>query len=70
MSFVVSVECSDREYLTIEERAKLLRVKYKTLAIWRHKKWGPPYVKVGKKNIAYRKSDLNEYMAQNTKLRT
>jgi len=49
---------------TPEELAALLKVEDQTLALWRHKKHGPDFIKLGKR-VFYRREDLTEWMASN-----
>lgn len=42
-------------------------VRQDTLAMWRHQKKGPPYLKVGSK-VLYALKDVVEYEANNQKL--
>jgi excisionase family DNA binding protein len=47
-----------------EEAAKYLGLAEQTLRMWRHKRKGPAYVKVGRL-ICYLKSDLDDYIKIN-----
>ena len=49
---------SDTEFLTPTEVAKTLRVDLQTLQLWRGKKSGPPWMRVGPRTVLYRRSGL------------
>ncbi len=50
--------------LTEPQTATFLGLKTgKTLYLWRRKRTGPPFVKMGKKAIRYRKQDLIDWQA-------
>ena len=51
--------------LTNVEAAKLLGLKPITLATWRMRKSGPPYVRVGRRAVRYLESDLLAFIATN-----
>jgi predicted DNA-binding transcriptional regulator AlpA len=46
------------ELLTSEEAARMLGCRECTLALWRHRKTGPAYVRVGGRLIRYRRRDV------------
>ena len=48
--------------LKTAEAAKRLGVAKRTMEDWRVDKIGPPYVRVGRRLIRYRASDLAEYV--------
>jgi hypothetical protein len=48
--------------LTTDEAAAALRVSPWTLACWRSRRTGPPYVKIGGR-VAYQNVDLEAYLA-------
>lgn len=50
------------ELLDCEEAAKLLRLNTQTLASWRCKDRGPPYLKSGRA-VFYRRSDISTWLA-------
>jgi predicted DNA-binding transcriptional regulator AlpA len=57
----------DESLLTPEETAKVLSVAEQTLAVWRcTKRVDLPYIKLGKKSIRYRKSDIERFLTDNT----
>jgi predicted DNA-binding transcriptional regulator AlpA len=49
--------------LTEGEAAELIGVKPQTMAVWRSKGTGPPYLKTGR-SIRYRPEDIKEYLQQ------
>lgn len=49
-------------YLTPEEAAQKLGITRRTMDKWRTNGIGPKYIKVGKKMIGYRESDLIEFI--------
>lgn len=48
----------EREFLTEREVATLLAVKPETLAVWRHRRVGPPFVRLGPRTPRYRRSEV------------
>ena len=54
------------KYLTEKAAAKRLRVKPGTLANWRWRKYGPPYIKVGRK-VEYHVDDIEAWKADQRK---
>lgn len=57
----------NEELLKPVDAARLLRVRVDALAKWRHQKRGPAYVKVGGRAVRYRPSDIQAYLAANTR---
>lgn len=49
-----------------KEAAQMLGTSPSTLAHWRMAGKGPPYVRLGAKKIAYRVSDLRDWVKQST----
>jgi excisionase family DNA binding protein len=49
-------------FLTAGEVARILRLSTETLAHWRSERRGIPFLKVGRKSVLYRRSDLNEWL--------
>ena len=47
--------------LNAVEAAEFLGLSVQTLANWRHRRTGPPYIKIGGR-IVYRWPDLNEFL--------
>jgi predicted DNA-binding transcriptional regulator AlpA len=62
----------DDKILIPDEVALLLRVKVDTLYRWRLDGDGPPFVRMGRGRgrIGYRKSDLDQYIADNVRRST
>ena len=50
------------ELFTTEEAARLLGRSPQTLANWRVQGNGPPFVRIGPRNVFYRSDDLQAYM--------
>ena len=48
--------------LTPEQAAKILRVKPRTLQAWRYRGGGPRFIKLGRRSVRYRRSDLKQYI--------
>jgi len=45
-------------------------VKRQTLARWRHEGFGPPFVKLGRRLVAYFSGDLRNWLRQNIRTNT
>ena len=58
------VRASHPRLLTETEAAEMTDVRPQTMAVWRSKGVGPPYVKVGR-NVRYRPRDIEEYIEKN-----
>lgn len=56
--------------LTVEQTAKMLNVSKPTLARWRYEGQGPPYVSLSRRKVAYRQSDLEEWVSNKVYLST
>ena len=52
----------ESEFLTSGQAAQFLQVSINTLSCWRSRGTGPSYVKLGKRLIRYRKSDLDAWI--------
>jgi excisionase family DNA binding protein len=52
------------ELLTEKELAGLLKVSARTLRAWRDAGEGPPALKIGRRAIRYRRSDVEEWLRQ------
>lgn len=52
-------------YLKTNEVAKLLDIQPQTLAIWRLRKQGPPFVKLGR-SVRYPESALQQWLKSQT----
>jgi predicted site-specific integrase-resolvase len=57
----VATDDDDEELWTPEEAARVLKVSVRTLAWWRQKGTGPPYLKAGR-FIRYRPSEVREWL--------
>ena len=55
--------------LTDRELANYLRLKPITLRIWRSARRGLPYIRVGRRNIRYRFSDVQQWLDSNREVR-
>lgn len=53
------------ERVTTERAAKILGISPTTMAIWRHKKTGPGWEKIGGRIVRYRRSVLEAYAREN-----
>jgi excisionase family DNA binding protein len=51
--------------LTIAEVAELLGVSERTLETWRYRGRGPAFIRVGKKVVRYRLSDVEAFLEAN-----
>lgn len=56
----------DDELLTPDQAAAILKSKPGTLAAWRHRKQGPPWIAVSERMPRYRRGDLVKYLAERT----
>jgi excisionase family DNA binding protein len=52
------------ELLTEKELASLLKVSARTLRAWRDAGEGPPAIKIGRRAIRYRRSDVERWLEQ------
>lgn len=50
--------------LTEQETADLLKLKVQTLQAWRHRKSGPPYLKI-EGTVRYDRAKIEEWVASN-----
>ena len=48
---------------TERDAAAILRMSVCTLRNWRAKRIGPPYLKLGKRAVRYRREDLDSFIA-------
>jgi len=55
---------SHKSLLTPHEAAEFLRVPESTLAQWRSQRRGPRFVKLERRLVRYRASDLEEYLSR------
>lgn len=58
-----------KQFMTTTEAAEYLDVKPNTLAKWRQREEGPPWVKIGA-NVRYAEKDLRAYVEGNRVLPT
>jgi excisionase family DNA binding protein len=56
----------ERDLLTVEEAAELLRVTARTLGSWRSQKIGPPFIQVTRKAVLYSRAALLEWLKSKT----
>lgn len=54
------------ELLDAHETARLLSVTNQTLINWRKISFGPPFIKIGRKIIRYRRADVSAWLDSNT----
>jgi predicted DNA-binding transcriptional regulator AlpA len=45
------------------EVAALLRIEPRTLADWRYRGVGPPYIRLGGRDVRYRRSEIERFLA-------
>ena len=55
------MEANQKDILDRKEAAAFLRIGKNTLAAWACRRFGPPFVRVGRR-IVYRRSDLNQWL--------
>jgi len=55
---------STDEFLTTEETAKLLKVTTMTLAQWRYRGDGPPFMRLGPRLIRYSRKTVAAFMRE------
>lgn len=55
------------EFLTTEEAARYLGISNSTLTHYRMIGISPPYVKIGPRFVRYNRSDLDQWLMENTK---
>ena len=58
------MEC-ERRFMDEKELAAMLSVSRMTIRIWRHKRKGPPSVKIGERLIRYLLSDVLDWINKN-----
>jgi predicted DNA-binding transcriptional regulator AlpA len=52
----------DWDFLTEKELAEHLKIKVKTLQLWRMKGQGPPHIRLGSKLVRYRLHEVREFL--------
>lgn len=57
---------SDSDLLTPDEASRFLRVPPITLSRWRKTQGGPPYVRLSRQTIRYRRRDLESFLHEIT----
>ena len=57
-------EIEVEEFLRTSEAAEFIKVSPRTLESWRAKEEEPRFVRVGKRLVRYRKSDLQDWLAR------
>ena len=62
-------ETADRQWLTTEEAAELIRLQPCTIEAWRVRGGGPEFVKFGRA-VRYSRAALEEFAARNTRTST
>lgn len=68
LDFAISVrlQCSPmgevRSYLGTKEAANRIGVSVKTLALWRKRRYGPEFYKLGRNMVYYNKSDIESWL--------
>ena len=68
---VLEVIFMDQEHhlLTNEEAASYLRLRPQTLRVWRYKRKGPQFLKIGNK-VCYRRDDLDRWLESRVRPRS
>lgn len=59
-------EYPDDELLTPREAAEVLRTKEGTLAAWRSRRTGPPWIQVSERMPRYKRAALTAWLAERT----
>ena len=54
------------EYLTDAQLRELLQVTERTTIRWRNSALGPPFIRAGLRRVLYRRSDVEQWLAQRT----
>ena len=61
-----TIDPNDHNLLTTREVAALLGCSDRWVIIGRHKKWGPPFVKMSPRQVRYRRADLLAWLQERT----
>ena len=61
---------SDDQLLDTPQTAALMKVSHQFLEIGRHRGFGPPFMKLGRRLVRYRRGDVKEYLKARTHLST
>lgn len=56
----------ERDLLTVEEAAEVLRVTPRTLGSWRAQGIGPPFIPITKKVVLYSRAAIFDYLDRRT----
>jgi predicted DNA-binding transcriptional regulator AlpA len=64
-SWLISLVRPMTELLNTAEAAAFLSLKCSTLESWRSLRLGPPFVKLGRRCVRYRRADLEIWLAKN-----
>ncbi len=59
-----------QQLLRQEEVAKILNLSPRTLEAWRHRGGGPRYILLTPRCVRYKKSDLNQFLAERVRTST
>ena len=54
--------------LTAKEVAEILAVEQSTLAQWRYRRVGPPWIRYGHRFVRYRREEVDAWLAANTRM--
>ncbi len=63
---VMSASMTEGEFLTDDDLCNLVRKDKRTTQRWRNSGEGPPYIRVGKRHILYRRADVEAWLADRT----
>ena len=59
-----SARAGNDELLNTQQASQLIAVSPGTLRFWRHQRTGPPWFKLGKRMVRYRRSELVAWLDQ------
>jgi predicted DNA-binding transcriptional regulator AlpA len=65
---LLAVEGEDDDLLTTRELADWFGVSPQWPELARHYKWGPPYIKLGPRQVRYRRTDVMEWLRSRRKV--
>ncbi|MER8780339.1 helix-turn-helix domain-containing protein [Mesorhizobium sp. M0954] len=69
-NLVSAVAGDDEDLLNTAQTAKLLGVSTQWLEIGRTKGYGPPFIRIGLRNIRYRRDSLREWLKSRAEYRS
>ncbi|TRC93896.1 helix-turn-helix domain-containing protein [Mesorhizobium sp. WSM4306] len=69
-SLVAAVAGDDEDLLNTAQTAKLLGVSTQWLEIGRTKGYGPPFIRIGQRNIRYRRDSLRGWLKARAEYRS